>query len=82
MDDPSNSSKKSMPHSINTLMNRQRNIAKGHLIDLNNKVYGIFPSFSPLHPELAPGSHIIDNFLDRFSFNLANKKKEKDKICF
>ena len=71
-----------MPHSINTLTNRQRNIAKGHLIDLNNKVYGIFPSFSPLHPELAPGSHIIDNFLDRFSFNLANKKKEKDKICF
>jgi len=71
-----------MPHSINTLTNRQRNIAKGHLIDLNNKVYGIFPSFSPLHLELAPGSHIIDNFLDCFSFNLTNKKKEKDKICF
>ena len=81
MDDLSNSSKKSMPHSINTLTNQQRNIAKGHLIDSNNKVYGIFPFFSPLHPELAPGSHIIDNFSDCFSFNLANKK-EKDKIHF
>ena len=48
---------------------------------MNNKVYGIFPFFSPLHPELALGSHIIDNFLDHFSFNLANKKK-KDKIHF
>jgi len=62
-------------------MNRQRNIAKGHLIDSNNKVYGIFSSFSPFHPELAPGSRIIDNFSDCFSFNLTNKK-EKDKICF
>jgi len=81
MDDLSNLSKKSMSHSINTLTNRQRNIAKGYLIDSNNKVYGIFPSFSPLYLELAPGSCIIDNFLDHFSFNLANKK-EKDKIRF
>ena len=81
MDDSSSSSNKSIPHSINTLTNQQRNIAKGHLIDLNNKVYGIFSSFSPLHLELALSSRIIDNFSDRFSFNLANKK-EKDKIYF
>jgi len=47
---------------------------------LNNKIYGIFPFFSPLHPEFDPGSRIIDNFSDHFSFNLANKK-EKDNIC-
>jgi len=81
MDDPSSSSNKFIPHSINTLTNRQRNITKDHLIDLNNKVYRIFSSFLPLHPELAPGSRIIDNFSDCFSFNLTNKK-EKDKICF
>jgi len=81
MNDLSSSSNKSIPHSINTLTNQQRNIAKGHLIDLNNKVYGIFSSFSPLHPELALGSRIIDNFSDCFSFNLTNKK-EKNKICF
>jgi len=62
-------------------MNQQRNITKGHLIDSNNKVYGIFPSFSPLYPEFAPGSQITNNFLNHFSFNLASKK-EKDKICF
>ena len=81
MDDLSSLSNKSIPHSINTLTNQQRNIAKSYLIDSNNKVYGIFSSFSPLHPELAPGSRIIDNFSDCFSFNLTNKK-EKDKICF
>jgi len=48
---------------------------------LNNKVYGIFSFFSPLHLELVSGSQIIDNFSDCFSFKLANKK-EKDKICF
>ena len=42
------------------------------------KSYGIFPSFSPLNPEFAPGQRIIDNFSDRFSFNLVNKK-EKEK---
>ena len=81
MDDPSNSSKKPILHSINSLMNWQRNIAKGYLIDSNNKAYGIFPSFSPLHPEFALGSQITDNFFNCFSFNLASKK-EKDKIHF
>ena len=76
-----NSSKKFTPHSVNLLMNQQRNIAKDYLIDSNNKVYGIFSFFSSFHLELALGSRLIDNFSDCFSFNLANKKK-KDKICF
>ena len=42
-------------------------------------MYGIFPFFSPLYLEFIPGSRIIDNFSDRFSFNLADKK-EKDNI--
>ena len=71
-------------HSISSLTNCQRTIAKGHLIDSCIKAHGIFPSFSPLNPEFSSGSHIIDVFSDRFSFNLVNKKekeKEKDKIC-
>ena len=80
INDPSNSFKKPIPHSIIILMNQQRNIIKGHLIDSNNKMYGIFPSFSSLHLEFDPGSRIIENFSDHFSFNLANKK-EKDNIC-
>ena len=81
MDGPSNLFKKSNPHSVSSLMNQQKNITKGHLIDSYNKAYDIFPSFLPLHPEFTPGSWITDNFLNHFSFNLVNKK-EKDKIWF
>ena len=67
---------------IGSLTNRQRSLTKGHLIDLSIKSYGIVPSFSPLDPEFSPGHCIIDNFSNRFSFNLVNKKeKETNKIC-
>ena len=65
-------------HNMGSLTNRQKVLTKGHLIDSKFKSYGIFPSFSPLDPEFAPGHRIIDNFSNRFSFNLANKK-EKEK---
>jgi len=79
MDDLPNLFMKPNPHSVRSLTNRQKNIAKGHLIDSCNKAYGIFLSFSPLNLEFTPGFHITDNFLDCFSFNSVNKK-EKDKI--
>jgi len=63
-------------------MNRQKNIAKGHLINSCNKSYGILLSFSPLHQEFTSGFRLSDLFSDCFSFNLTNKKeKDKDKIC-
>ena len=64
-------------HNIGSLTNCQRTLTKGHLIDTYNKVYGIFPSFSPLNPEFSPGHRIIDNFSDCFSFNLVNKKEKE-----
>ena len=78
MDDPSNSHIKPIPHSINTLTNCQKTIVKGHLIDSNNKLFEVFLSFSPLHPEFNPGSRIVDKFSDRFSSN----REENDKIRF
>ena len=66
-------------HNMDSLTYRQKVLTKGHLIDLKFKSYGIFPSFSPLDPEFAPGQCIIDNFSDRFSFNLANKKEKEKK---
>ena len=45
-------------------------------------MYGIFPSFSPLHPEFFPDSRIINNFPDCFSFNLSNKQEKNNTICF
>ena len=75
IDDSPNTYIKPPPHSTNTLTDRQKNSVKEHLMDSYNKLHGVFPSFSPLNPELNPGSRIIDIFQDRFSFNLASKVK-------
>ena len=69
------------PVSLKSLTSCQRFNIKGYLVDSNNKSYGIFPFFSPLHLELFLGSRIIDNFSDHFSFNLATKNKN-DEIHF
>ena len=75
IDDPLNTYYKSPPHSINILTNCQKISIKEHLMNSNNKLYGVFPSFSPLNLEFNPGSRIINIFPDQFSFNLANKGK-------
>ena len=77
MNDHSNNHPSPNPHSINSLTNHQKTITKGHLIDSNNKLYGIFQAFTPLPPEFKPGSRISDQFSDRFSFNLASKEKNR-----
>ena len=81
MDDLPHQNKEPNPHAVGSLMNQQKNIAKGYLINSCNKSYGIFLSFSPLHQEFTPGFRLSDIFSDCFSFNLTNKKdKDKDKI--
>ena len=80
-DDPPQS-KLNNSHNIGSLTNRQRSLTKGHIVDSSIKSYGIFPSFSPLDPEFSPGHRIVDNFSNRFSFNLVNKKeKSHNKLC-
>ena len=76
---PSNKSYNS--HNIGSLTNHQRFLIKEHLVNSSIKSYGIFSSFSSLDPEFFPGHRIINNFSNRFSFNLANKKeKNQNKI--
>ena len=79
MDDHSDTHAKISPYSINTLTSHQKTIIKGHFIDSNDKLYGVFPAFSFLHPEFNPGSKIIDIFPDCFSFNLASREKNNKK---
>ena len=79
MDNHSNPQVKLSPYFINSLTSCQKTIAKGHLIDSNNKLYGVFPTFSPLHPEFNLGSRIVDIFSDQFSFNLVSKEKNNKK---
>ena len=63
------------PSSLANVTNHQRKKIKGHLVDINNRSHSLFLEFSPTHPELAPGSRIIDTFPDRFSFNFYMKGK-------
>ena len=81
MNDHSNSQVKLSPYSINSLMSCQKTIAKGYIINSNDKLYGVFPTFSPLHLEFNLGSRIVNIFSDRFSFNLVSKEKN-DKKCY
>ena len=82
IDDSPPSSTIPNPYKIGLLTNCQRSLTKGHVINSYNKSHWIFQSFSPLSIEFSPGHRIIDNFSDRFSFNLVNRKeKTKDNIC-
>jgi len=75
IEDAPNTYSKPPLHSINSLTDCQKSSIKDHLVDSYNKLHGIFPSFSPLDPELTLGSRVIDTFQDWFSFNLSNKVK-------
>jgi len=79
MDDYSDTHAKLSPYSINSLTSCQKTITKSHLINSNNKLYGVSPAFSPFHPEFNLGSRIVDLFPDRFSFNLASREKNDKK---
>jgi len=49
---------------------------------MDNRINGIFLSFSSLHFELSPGHRVIDNFSDCIVFNLHSKQKEdKNHAC-
>ena len=78
IDDSSHCSNSSNPHAIGSLMNHQRNIAKGHIINSKTKSYSIFPLFAPLHQEFILGQRILDIFSDYFSFNLVDKKEKEN----
>jgi len=79
MDNYSGTHAKLSPYSIDSLTSCQKTITKGYLIDSNNKLYGVFPAFSPFHPEFNLGSRIVNLFPDHFSFNLAGKEKNNKK---
>ena len=79
MDDHTETHAKPSPYSINSLTSHQKTIAKGHLINSNDKLYRVFPAFSPFHLEFNLGSRIVDLFPDCFSFNLASREKNNEK---
>ena len=61
---------------LDSLTNRQQSLVKGYLVNMANRSYECFPSFSPLNSEFSPGLRIIDTFSERISFNIWDKKKD------
>ena len=64
------------PISLDSLTRHQQFLIKSHLVNMNNRFNGIFPSFTPLYSELFSSYRIIDNFSDSFVFNLHSKQKD------
>jgi len=60
MDSPFSSHNYQHLSSLSSFTDHQKTKIKGHLANANNRSYVVFPSFSPLHPELSPGLRVID----------------------
>ena len=61
--------------SLGSFTKCQCELVKGHVVDMDNRFNEVFPFFSPLYLEFAPGNRVIDNFSDQFSFNLYRKRQ-------
>ena len=56
------------PLSLDLLTHHQRENIKDTIIDIDNRVNEVFPSFNPLNTEFFPSSCLIDIFPSCFSF--------------
>ena len=56
-----------------SLMRRQQNLIKGHIVNMDNCFNEVFPSFNPINPEFSPSNRIIDTYTKHFSFHFFNK---------
>jgi len=54
---------------------------KSSIVNTNNCLNGTFLAFDSLNQEFSPGSHLIDNFPNHFSFHLASCKDANAKTA-
>jgi len=63
---------------MNNLIVNQRAKVKSSLVNSNNQLNELQPTFNRLHkevsPGLSPGFHLKNNFPDYFPFHIANGK--------
>ena len=52
---------------------------KSAVVNSNNRLNGIFPSFDTSHQELSSGFHLVDNFPNHFSFHTVNHQDKEIK---
>jgi len=55
---------------------------KGSVIDANNHLNGIFPTFNSLSNEFSSRTRLIDTFPSHFSFHHANCKNKESKAAY
>jgi len=55
---------------------------KSLIVDTNNHLNEVFPSFDSLCKELSHGFHLVDTFPDWFSFHTVNQKDTDAKIAY
>ena len=70
--------------SLERLTPRQQLLLKGPIVDANNRLNRVFPSFDPFSSEFSPGDRLIDVFSGCFSFHSMNRRSEesiKAHIC-
>ena len=67
--------------SLGKLTSRQQLNIKDPIIDTNNRLNRIFPSFNPFSTEFSSGDKLIDIFSSHFYFYFTNRKsKESRKV--
>jgi len=67
---------------LEKLTSKQRLKVKSFIVDTNNYLNGILPSFNPLHKELSPSFWLVDIFSNYFSFNTINHKSNDTKSSY
>jgi len=67
---------------LERLMPRQRLLLKGPIVDANNRLNGIFPSFNLFSNEFSPGDRLIDIFTSCISFHSTNRKNEESRKVY
>jgi len=61
------------------LTSRRCQKLKSHVVDSNNYLNSLFPSFDSMYKEISSSFHLVDNFSDCFSFHTVNSR-DKDII--
>jgi len=66
--------------SVKKLTPKQWLNVKGFIVDANNRLNGVFPSFIPFNSEFLPGNRLIDIYSSHFSFHSINKHEKDRKV--
>ena len=77
-------SKKMRPYwlSLEYLTSKQWQKLKSSIVDSNNHLNSLFPSFNNLYKELSSGFQLVNNFSDHFSFHIENYKEKEIKDTY